>query len=359
MVKKSSLLVLAFLGFSVFSYSEESSISSSSSGVFFYKVKEGDTVSSIAKEYCMTKREIYRLNPSLAKRGKLVAGKLILLKKKSGCKVDMAPESKVEVKKVEEKEDKKVPVEPLRREQEEPQDKFSLLSKQLQSYSTVFEIADNSGYKTVRIALKDINLIECPSGITGYTYSKEKNLITRLSDDKKFLYVKVAPISIQEPDSEKPILKYEDYPREMYVECNGKSYSLILVPEDIPSQMIRIKSVASKDDNRSSYAHNSFEASVIAILREIYTTPVDAISYDIKPLKVNYKYKEMEITGVREYYTGSFKVSEYVVINKTDGALKLSEGLFLSLSKYPVAIMLTNPIVEKGGNSVLYIVEKI
>ncbi|MFN3978484.1 MAG: type-F conjugative transfer system secretin TraK [Sulfurihydrogenibium azorense] len=337
-------------------------------GYFLYKIREGETLLSIAKENCITLEKIYKLNPKLKEKG-YKAGEVITLYRPSSCKVtkkvsDKGYSLKAQEEKVKEEKKQESSITPLDETKKEPATKFDEIARKLADYSKVFEIEDDNGYKVVRIALKDINLVECKEPITGYSFSKEKNLIVKQSEDKKFLYVKVAPISIEDPDKDKPILKYEDYPREFYVECGGRSYSLVLVPEDIPSQkiLIRPKPVSNSSESSSNtpeYLRNSpYENAILMLLKEIYTTPLSQIRYDYKPLKDVDKYQELDVVGVRVYFAGDYRVKEYVVISKREGRVDLHEALFLKYSKYPLAIMLTKPSLSKGESSTLYIVEK-
>ena len=341
-------------------------------GYFLYKIGKGETLRSIAKSNCITLEKLYKLNPSLKEKG-YKAGDVITLYRPKGCKYVSSKKNKdkgydLVVKEEKENEEKiqeksVVPLEELKAKKEEV-DRFEEIKKKLSDYSKVFEIEDDNGYKVVRISLKDINLIECKEPISGYSFSKEKNLIVKQSEDKRFLYVKIAPISIEDPEKDKPVLKYEDYPREFYVECGGRSYSLVLIPEDIPSQKIFIKAkpVVSSDSNNSStpdYMRNSpYENSILMLLKEIYTTPLSQIRYDYKPIKDVDKYQELDVIGVRVYFVGDYRVKEYLVVSKKEGKLDLHEALFLKYSKYPLAIMLTKPTLFKGESSTLYIVEK-
>jgi len=64
--------------------------------------------------------------------------------------------------------------------------KANQIAKTLEPFSKPIEIEDNEGYKTVRISLRDINVIECHAGISSVVYSKEKGLITK-TEKKQYL----------------------------------------------------------------------------------------------------------------------------------------------------------------------------
>jgi hypothetical protein len=323
---------------------------------------------TLTEKYCMSPQQFITIN-RLRKNTKILEeNKAYIVEDKCSTKTTKAPE-KVPAEVVEKKvdkitEEKKEDIKIKQPNQEEKntkpiETKADQMAKILEPFSKPTEIEDNEGYKTVRISLRDINVIECPAGINSAVYSKEKGLITKT--EKKAVFIKVPPIIKEDPEKGTQKIEYKDEPRDLFIECGNKIYSFILIPEDVPAQKIVIKSPPKKDnqDNtEESPTSSSYEKEIISILKDIYLNGINS-QYDYKKLQEDIKkYKEIDIIPLRAYFTGKFIVKEYSIIAK-EVPIELSEAPFVHLSKYPVAIMLSKPKLQfKGESTSLFIVEK-
>jgi hypothetical protein len=328
------------------------------------------SVKSLAKKYCMTPQQLIALNRLDENTKILEENKAYIVKNECSTKTTKAPD-KIPTETIEKEVDKvvtekKEEVKIKQPEKEEKnaktiETKADQMAKILEPFAKPVEIEDNEGYKTVRISLRDINVIECPTGINSVVYSKEKGLITKT--EKKAVFVKIPPIIKEDPEKATQKIEYKDEPRDLFIECGNKIYSFVLIPEDVPAQKIIIKgkSITKKEDPENSEEQSyssSYEKEIVSILKDIYLNGINS-QYDYKKLQEDIKkYKEIDVVPLRVYFTGKFIVKEYSIIAK-EPPIELSEASLIHLSKYPVAIMLSKPKLSvKGESTSLFIVEK-
>jgi hypothetical protein len=325
---------------------------------------------NLAKKYCMSPQEFIALNRLSKNTEILEENKVYLVKDQCSTKIaktlDKIPTETIEkeVDKIVTEKKEEIKIKQPQKEEKNiktVETKADHMAKILEPFSKPIEIEDNEGYKTVRISLRDINVIECPSGINSVVYSKEKGLITKT--EKKAVFIKIPPIIKEDPEKATQKIEYKDEPRDLFIECGNKIYSFILIPEDVPAQKIIIKgkSITKKvnqenTDDQSDFS--SYEKEIVSILKDIYLNGTNS-QYDYKKLQEDIKkYKEIDIIPLRVYFTGKFIVKEYSIIAK-EPPIELSEASFIHLSKYPVAIMLSKPkLLIKGESASLFIVEK-
>jgi len=340
------------------------------SKVKYVTLSKPTSVIILAKKYCMTPQQFIALNRLDKNTTMLEENRAYIVKNQCSIKtakaLDKIPTETIEkeVDKVitEKKEEIKIK-EPEKEEKniKTIETKADQMAKILEPFSKPIEIEDNEGYKTVRISLRDINVIECPAGINSVVYSKEKGLITKT--EKKAVFVKIPPIIKEDPEKATQKIEYKDEPRDLFIECGNKIYSFVLIPEDVPAQKIIIKgkTLTKKDNDQENSEQSdspSYEKEIISILKDIYLNGINS-QYDYKKLQEDIKkYKEVDVIPLRVYFTGKFIVKEYSIIAK-EPSIELSEASFIHLSKYPIAIMLSKPKLSiKGESSSLFIVEK-
>jgi len=327
------------------------------------------SVKTLTKKYCMTPQQFIALN-RLDKNTKILEkNKAYIVKNECSAKtakqLDKIPTETIEkeVDKIitEKKEEIKIK-QPEKEEKSTKtvETKADQMAKILEPFSKPIEIEDNEGYKTIRISLRDVNVIECHKGIDSVVYSKEKGLITKT--EKKAVFIKIPPIIKEDPEKATQKIEYKDEPRDLFIECGNKIYSFILIPEDVPAQKIIIKgkTLNNKDNDQenSEQSDSSYEKEIVSTLKDIYLNGINS-QYDYKKLQEDIKkYREIDVVPLRVYFTGKFLVKEYSIIAK-EIPIELSEASFIHLSKYPVAIMLSKPKLSiKGESTSLFIVEK-
>ena len=208
------------------------------------------------------------------------------------------------------------------------------------------EVIEGEGYKYVEVSKKDINRIVCPVKISGVVYSKEK--LIQVQVEGKNAYVKFLPVQVGEK------LVYKDHPRELYVECGGKVFSLILIPKDIHAKTIVLK-VPLKDVKRASKFEAGEYYKVLTKLISYAYRETPPPGYEVKEVNKHYKsFKEGELRILKVYEGVSFSVLELEFVAKE--RVYLNPAVFVPYFKKPVAVSVVKPSLEKGERTRVFVV---
>ena len=110
----------------------------------------------------------------------------------------------------------------------------------------------------------DINRLVCPGQMNDLIFSKEKGLIGHFSGNSAFI-----KFTIEDSEGE---YTYASEPCELFVVCDNIVYSLIIIPEDIPSVTRRLASPKGKTfkKNIAHYKNLPLEKQALQIIREAY-----------------------------------------------------------------------------------------
>lgn len=280
-----------------------------------------------------------------------------------GKKEESAPSPKIEKTVLEERDSSHMKIEKLDKESKRV-DTLSKYREMLEPFSEKLVIQNPDNYHVVRISLKDINKIKCKAKVESFVYSKEKNIEVTVTDSKEYLFVKILPTEIVKKEGDVIVeqhLEYDDSPRELFVECGDKMFSLIMIPQDIPSQIIEIQStpkVVNIKETESLKEINDFEKYIQEVLLRIYKSKrPEESGFEIKEYDFKRSFKELDLIGQRVYFVENYIVKEIMVVAK-EKIDPLSEYIFLNIAKLPVAIMLTKHKLERNEVGILYIVEK-
>ncbi len=210
------------------------------------------------------------------------------------------------------------------------------------------QVVEGDGYHYVEISLTDINRIVCGSEITGVVYSKEKSI--EIKRKGRNAWVKILPTRKGEK------IKYPSYPREVYVECGGKVFSLILLPKKMPATTIVLKvpyedrKVAREFEKKA----NSYEALVLSLIKHAYREEPPP-GYRAK--EVNRKvreFQELDLYLLKRYEGDRYLVEEYLITAKKK--VHLNEGAFVPYLRYSVALSIVKPSLNKGESTRLLVV---
>lgn len=115
---------------------------------------------------------------------------------------------------------------------------------------------EGEGLHRVEIALKDLNRITCPGKIGDPIYSKDKQ-IEIVRGGEKDLFVKISPVQTTYNGETKIV--FNDFPREVFVECAGNVYNLSLIPKEITSQTMAIKTPIEDIFKAKSFEQGYFD----------------------------------------------------------------------------------------------------
>lgn len=209
-------------------------------------------------------------------------------------------------------------------------------------------VESTEGYVHVNVSLTDISRISCPSAITNVVYSREKDI--EVKTENRNLYVKILPVKKLEGK-----LSYDTKPRELFVTCGGEVFSLILIPQAIPSQTIvlnpKLEQVSDLEKKESSLP---FEQAILGLIRDAYVERVPE-GYTVKAVNVKLPFKELDLIFTKKYRGHRYTVEEYVIVAKQE--IELYEPMFTEVAgANAVAISLVRGKLHPGEQTRMFIV---
>lgn len=224
----------------------------------------------------------------------------------------------------------------------------------LKSYPNSPQIITDESYHPLEISLKDISRIVCFRAIDRVIYSKEKGVEIKTIDKNAF--VKNLPREIQEPTG-KVRVEYDLRPKELYMVCGSKTFSLLLIPRDIPATTIFLKSsFAEKDKALEFEKASTHEDLVLALIKDAYFETVPA-GYEVrdinKPLR---EFQEIKIAHIRDYMGALYTVQELAVTAKMPIALDETVLLEAIMPTNAYAITIVNHNLRPTEQTRVFIV---
>ena len=218
-----------------------------------------------------------------------------------------------------------------------------------------FQVVEGEGYHFVDISLKDTNRIVCPVDIGQAIFSKEKNIQVKVSGQNAF--IKIIPHQAFDPQTGEQRLIYPSYPRELYLECGGKIFSLILTPKDIPAETIALRLPAHEREKAAEYEKStSYLKTLLNLIKSAY---LEQPPQGYRVLELNEPVKDFDKIEVflrRKMEGAHYVVNEYIITAKT--RVRLDEIHFLHIVQNPLAISLTKLILARGETARLFIVAR-
>jgi len=218
-----------------------------------------------------------------------------------------------------------------------------------------FQVVQGEGYQFVDISLKDTNRIICPVSIGQAIFSKEKNIQVKIAGQNAF--VKIIPHQELNPETGQQKLVYPSYPRELYLECGGKIFSLVLTPKDIPAETIALRLPAYEKEKAAEYEKSGpYRKTLLGLIRSAYLEqPPEGYQVEEinQPLKNSDK---IEVFLRRKMKGAHYVVYEYVIMAKQK--VNLDEIHFLHITRNPLAISLSKLILTEGETARLFIVSR-
>ena len=205
------------------------------------------------------------------------------------------------------------------------------------------------GWNVVYISMGDVNRIVCERGsVSTVVYSQEKEM--QVKTEGRNVFVKLVP---KEGDGKKVI---SDYPRELYVECAGEVFQLLLYPKSIPATTIYLKLPYKKDTDKARAFERAspFEETIAKLIKAAYLEEIPD-GYDVEMVnRPAGSFRELDLVLYRKYTGVRLVVEEYLITAKLN--LELSEASFLPYLKNPVAISIVKPILKEGETTRMFVV---
>lgn len=210
---------------------------------------------------------------------------------------------------------------------------------------------------TVRLSSSDMNRISCHSDVREALTSTEKGLTIKITGKDAFVKFKVT----KKGDK----FSYSTTPTELYVVCGDETYSMIVFPQRIPSQTIRLSSGKDRKikENIGLYAGLPFEKKVLKAIRDVYTENIpDSYSVSRKEKRFN-SYREILLTLKRtvDIEGEGVRIKEYEASLRSETTqFKMNEKMFLrtEIAENPVAVSLERHILRTGDTSRVFVVEQ-
>jgi conjugal transfer pilus assembly protein TraK len=210
---------------------------------------------------------------------------------------------------------------------------------------------------SVRLSSSDMNRISCPADIREALTSSEKGLTIKITGKDAFVKFKVT----KKGDK----FSYSTTPTELYVVCGDETFSMVIFPQRIPSQTIRLTSGKERKikENLSLYSGLPFEKKLLKAIKDVYTENIPDSYNVIKKEKRFSLYREIYLTLKRtvDIEGEGLRIKEYEASLRGETTeFKLNEKMFLrtELVENPVALSLERHILRTGDTSRLYVVEQ-
>lgn len=210
---------------------------------------------------------------------------------------------------------------------------------------------------SVRLSSSDMNRISCPSDIREALTSSEKGLTIKINGKDAFVKFKVT----RKGDK----FTYSTTPTELYVVCGDETFSMVIFPQRVPSQTIRLTSGKEKmiKENISHYSGLPFEKKLLKAIKDVYTENIPD-SYSVSRIEKRFSsFREILLTLKRtvDIEGEGLRIKEYEVsLRGENSEFKMSEKMFLKteLTENPVAISLERHILRTGETSRVFVVEQ-
>lgn len=192
------------------------------------------------------------------------------------------------------------------------------VSERIQKFrsQTLTQVVSDETFQPVQISEKDITRISCFTDIAKVVYSKEKGIEVKTKGRDAF--VKNLPREITHPISNETTIRYDPRPKELYVICGTATFSLQLVPADIPAATIYLKTAYADREKAQRFERaTDYENTILALMKAAYAETIPD-GYEIDDVnKVVRKYNESDLIHRRDYNGTMFQLREYVLVAHT------------------------------------------
>jgi hypothetical protein len=215
----------------------------------------------------------------------------------------------------------------------------------------------------VRFSSLHINRIYCPGEVQDVVYSEEKGLTVKVVGSDVFVKFKLVKNPVKGE-----IIETANEPAELYVVCNNRVYSLILIPRKIPSTIIYLEKdkKTAINENLSLSKSIPFEKRLVEVISSLMKGKVPEEANVVKVGKPIEFFKALNVVEEEDYrFEGEgFVVKVFSVRlspNVKNEYIDLFEKDFLKkeISKAPVAIALSKLRLYKNDKVLLFVIERI
>lgn len=209
----------------------------------------------------------------------------------------------------------------------------------------------------IRLSNTDVNRLVCQENIKDVVFSKEKGIEVKISGRDAFIKF----TALKKGDQ----MIYSEVPSEFHAVCGGEVFTMVALPQRVPTQTIQLSSGKKQriEKNLSLFSGLPLEKKILMLVKQIYSGDIPesyTVRQDWKHIDL---FRDLWLTAKRdiEVEGEGLAVREYLVSLKAGKeALRLSEQEFLrkELTKSPLAVAMDEPLLESGGITRLFIVER-
>lgn len=206
----------------------------------------------------------------------------------------------------------------------------------------------------VEFSNKEINRVVCSGPISDLIFSKERGLTGHFSGNNAYI-----KFIIEEVNGKRT---YASEPSELYVVCNGATYSVIATPVDKQSATVRLAAPKSEavERNLSLYKNMPFEKQALKLIKEGYSGIYPA-SYKVtenRPAGISLCHdlevvpkESVDVDGV------GLRLKVFQVTQLTDR--DIDEKIFLSsqISDSILAVAVEDHTLKIGDKTRVFVVE--
>lgn len=214
----------------------------------------------------------------------------------------------------------------------------------------------------VRISRSDVNMLECKAGpITDRTFSEEKPLIYKAGAGQEGSYGFVK-LGQQLVGSE---TLYYTQPVELYITCGGSVYSLMLMPEAIPTQHIVLSPGRGNEmqKNIAMFSEMSLEQAALMLIDKVQYEPNLPLTFSVTKAGPSEKWQYV-LPSVKVRLVKSIKpegvgmiAHEYVAYAEEEALMK--EFDFVSLRQNTFAVRMEQEQLRPRGTTRVYVIERL
>jgi hypothetical protein len=225
--------------------------------------------------------------------------------------------------------------------------------------------------QSIDISAANISCIKSPSPVNKVIYSKEDNIQVQVVG--KDVFIKILPRKIQNPDGTYKYI-YSHTPRDIYIVTDAKTYSINLIPKNIPSvtyslelpqpepqvtqqqmlqQQLQQRQIQFFNENSSpsasqsyqnqfsQFSDNSYVNSLLDYIKEAYIgkTPDGFV---LMPFQFSKNYEQFELTGAYKF-VGSDTIIYVYKLKPHQDLYNLDPSQFVWLVPKPMAATVIDP----------------
>lgn len=230
-------------------------------------------------------------------------------------------------------------------------------TENLKNYRPKTQVIKDEGFSTLEISLKDVSRLVCFTDIEKVIYSREKGI--EIKTVGKNAYIKNLPKESLNPITGRLMVEYDSRPKELYVICGEKTFSLILIPQDIPAVTAYLQS--SHADTTKALTHeksSAYEDTILSLVKSAYFEDIPP-GYEVSEInKPEKEFKEVQIVHSKDYTGTMYQVQEYALIARAE--ITLDEMTILNTLQpvNPLAVSVVSLYLRPGEQTRVFIVRR-